>query len=118
MFQLTNEEYSILKCQIGTSKNVRGGKQKLPLVFTENGVAMLSGVLRGQRAVEVNIAIMRIFTKLRSFLLLEKKLTNRMDTLDINTNKMFKIVFERLDDIDEIITPKLTENRRKIGLKN
>jgi len=118
MFQLTNEEYSILKCQIGTSKHVRGGKQKLPLVFTENGVAMLSGVLRGQRAVEVNIAIMRIFTKLRSFLLLEKDLTNRMDTLDTNTNKMFKIVFERLDDIDERITPKLAENRRKIGLKN
>ena len=118
MFQLTNEEYSILKCQIGTSNNVRGGKQKLPLVFTENGVAMLSGVLRGQRAIEVNIAIMRIFTKLRSFLLLEKDLTNRMDNLDISTNKMFKIVFERLDDIDERITPRFADNRRKIGLKN
>lgn len=45
MFQLTAEEYEVLKCQIGTSKTGRGGKQKLPLVFTENGVAMLSGIL-------------------------------------------------------------------------
>ncbi|OFZ24329.1 MAG: hypothetical protein A2381_04855 [Bdellovibrionales bacterium RIFOXYB1_FULL_37_110] len=61
---------------------------------------------------------MRIFTKLRSFLMLEKDISTRMDKLEQGKNKMFKIVFERLDDIDEKITPKLAENRRKIGLKN
>src|SRR4051812_29859941 len=60
MFQLTSEEYQALKSQSVTSKVGRGGKQKLPLVFTENGLAMLSGVLNSSRAVQVNIAIMRI----------------------------------------------------------
>ena len=67
MFQLTTEEYQVLKCQIGTSKQGSGGKQKLPLVFTESGVAMLSSVLSSDRSVQVNIAIMRTFIKMRSF---------------------------------------------------
>ena len=117
-FRITNEEWKNLRCQIGTSSLEHGGRRYLPFVFTENGVAMLSSVLKSERAVQVNISIMRIFTKLRSFLLLEKELTNRVDTLEQGTNKMFKIVFERLDNIEEIITPKLAENRRKIGLKN
>lgn len=117
MFLLTKKEYDVLKTQFATSKKGRGGKQKLPLVFTENGVAMLSGILKSKRAVQVNIAIMRIFTKLRSFLLLEKDLVHRVDQLERGTNQMFKIVFERLDDIDEKITPKLAPNRRKIGFK-
>jgi len=71
-----------------------------------------------RKAIFINIAIMRIFTKLRSFLMLEKDISTRMDKLEQGKNKMFKIVFERLDDIDEKITPKLAENRRKIGLKN
>jgi len=57
MFQLTSEEYEFLKCQFGTSKPGSGGKQKLPLVFTENGVAMLSGILNSERAILVNIAL-------------------------------------------------------------
>ena len=104
-------------CQIGISKDGRGGRRHPPFVFTENGVAMVSSVLKSDQAALVNIEIMRIFTKLRSFLMLEKNISNRMDKLEQGTNKMFKIVFERLDDIDERITPKLVENRRKIGLK-
>ena len=107
-----------LKSQNGTLKVGRGGKQKLPYAFTENGVAMLSSVLRSPQAIEVNIAIMRIFTKLRSYLLLEKDLTSRMEKLESGTNQMFKIVFERLDEIDEKIEPKLPKSRRKIGLKS
>ncbi len=147
LFQLTADEYEVLKSQIATSnkensenlsqhteikekpdhslrsqivtsKTGRGGKQKLPYVFTENGVAMLSSVLRSPQAIEVNIAIMRIFTKLRSYLLLEKDLTSRLDKLEFGTNQMFKIVFERLDEVDEKTEPKLSKNRRKIGLKN
>jgi hypothetical protein len=101
MFQLSTVEYESLKCQIGTSKTGRGGKQKQPLVFSENGLAMLSGILNGERAIEVNIAIMRIFTKLRSFHMLEKGLVNRIDQLESGTREIFKVVFEKLDTLDE-----------------
>ena len=117
MFQLTKEEYQVLKYQIGTSKRGSGGKQKLPLVFTENGVAMLSSVLHSPSAIMVNIAITRIFTKLRSFMLLEKNLANQINGLEDGTNKMFRIVFERLDSLDRLTSPYLPKNRRKIGLK-
>lgn len=116
MFQLSREEYEFLKSQIATSKAGRGGKQKLPMVFSENGLAMLSGVLNSKRAIQVNISIMRIFTKLRSFLLLEKDLNERVTQLEKGTSKLFKIVFERLDTI-ESETPSLPKNRRKIGIK-
>lgn len=115
MFQLNDSEFESLKCQFGTSKTSRGGKQKLPLVFSENGVAMLSSVLRSDRAIEVNISIMRIFTKLRSFLLFERNIDDRVTHLEQGTNKLFKIVFERLDHL-ESETPLLPKKRRKIGL--
>ena len=99
MFQLTKEEYESLKCQIGTSKVGRGGKQKQPLVFTENGVAMLSSVLRSDQAALVNISIMRIFTKLRSFLMLEKENSKKINSFEKGTNQLFKVVFERLDNL-------------------
>lgn len=117
MFQLTSEEYQVLKSQIVTSKKGSGGKQKLPLVFTENGLAMLSGVLNSTRAVQVNIAIMRIFTRLRSFLLLEQELRGEIDKLKKGTSGLFKLVFERLDDLENS-SPSLKANRNKIGLKS
>jgi len=116
MFQLIQTEYEVLKSQIVTSKQGRGGKVKLPLVFTENGVAMLSGILNSERAISVNIAIMRIFTRLRSFHMLEKDLDLQIGELKSDTNKMFKIVFERLDDLETGL-PSLPQTRRKIGLK-
>ena len=116
MFQLSKEEYDFLKSQIATSKTGRGGKQKLPMVFTENGLAMLSGVLNSKRAIQVNISIMRIFTKLRSFLLLEKDLNDRVTNIEVGTSKLFKIVFERLDNL-EVNTPFLPKKRKRIGLK-
>lgn len=117
MFQLTKEEYESLKCQIGTSKVGRGGKQKQPLVFTENGVAMLSSVLRSDQAALVNISIMRIFTKLRSFLMLEHENLKRINSIEKGTNQLFKVVFERLDNLEEKLPP-LDSDRRKIGLKS
>lgn len=116
MFQLTKIEYESLKCQIGTSNKGRGGKQKYPLVFTENGVAMLSSVLRSEEAALVNISIMGIFTKLRSFHLLEDKFQAQVNEVKANTNRIFKIVFERLDDL-EGARPNLDIKRRKISLK-
>ncbi len=117
MFQLTSEEHELLKSQFATSKVGRGGKQKQPLVFTENGVAMLSSVLKSKQAVQVNISIMRIFTKLRSFLMLEKENSKKINSLEKGTNQLFKIVFERLDNLEDNL-PSLDESRRKIGLKN
>jgi hypothetical protein len=67
-YQLTAQEFTELKSQIVTSKSARGGKQKRPWVFTEHGVAMLSSVLRSPRAVQVNIAIMRAFVRMRRLL--------------------------------------------------
>ena len=117
MFQLDDVEYESLISQIGISKQGRGGRRILPFVFTENGVAMLSSVLNSENAILVNISIIRIFTKLRSFLVMENNLNERVSNLEKGTNQMFKIVFERLDNYEELITPKLPENRKKIGLR-
>ena len=118
MFQLDDVEYESLISQIGISKQGRGGRRILPFVFTENGVAMLSSVLNSENAILVNISIIRIFTKLRSFLVMEYNLNDRVSNLEKGTNEMFKIVFERLDNYEELITPKLPENRKKIGLRS
>lgn len=66
MFQLTKDEFDNLICQFGTSS--WGGARKLPLAFTEQGIAMLSGLLNSRTAIDVNIAIMRVFVKLRKYL--------------------------------------------------
>lgn len=116
MFELTSEEYQSLICQNVTSKKGRGGRQKLPLVFTVPGVAMLSSVLTSERAALVNISIIRTFIRLRSFLSMENTLEKKIDKLQEGTNKLFKIVFERLDSVEDA-TPALRPNRRKIGLR-
>jgi hypothetical protein len=89
----------------------------MPYVFTENGVAMLSSVLTSEKAIQINVSIMRIFTRLRSFLMLEKDLSERVTKLEQGTNQMFKVVFERLDNYEEMVTPRLSGNRKKVGLK-
>ncbi len=101
-----------------TSKKGSGGKQKLPLVFTENGLAMLSGILNSERAIAVNIAFIKTFIKLRSFLALENSLPEKASKLEQGTNKLFKVVFERLDTLEEQVNPKLDPHRKKIGLSS
>jgi hypothetical protein len=118
MFQLTEEEYDSLRSQIGISKKGKGGRRYMPFVFTENGVAMLSSVLSSEKAILINVSIIRIFTRLRSFLMLEKNLTERVTKLEQGTNQMFKVVFERLDNYEEMVAPRLPGNRKKVGLKN
>src|SRR5438105_4240243 len=78
MFQLTAEETKNLKFQIGTSSSGYGGRRYLPYVFTEQGVAMLSSVLRSRQAVQVNVAIMRAFVRLRETLALHKDLARKL----------------------------------------
>jgi len=115
MFQLTREEHEILRCQSGALSVEHGKHRKyLPLVFTEQGVAMLSGVLSSERAVRVNVAIMRTFVRIRQ-ILLEESLSHRVTELEKGTDKLFRVVFERLDTL-EIATPHLSDKRRKIGI--
>jgi hypothetical protein len=118
MFEMSDEELKNWRFQFGTSNSIKMGLRIKPFVFTELGVAMLSSILNTERAVSINISIMRIFVKLRSFLLLEKGLNERMNKLESGTNKVFKAVFERLDSIEEVIDTKLPTTKRKIGLKN
>ncbi len=83
-----------------TSKG-RGGRRYLPYAFTEQGVAMLSSVLRSQRAVQVNIEIMRAFVRLRDMLASEIDLNERLETLELRVNDQFTIVFEMIDKLSE-----------------
>jgi hypothetical protein len=99
------------------TSSLHGGVRKLPSVFTENGVAMLSGILNSDRAITVNIAIMRTFTKLRIFLMMNETLSERINKLEEGTTQMFRIIFERMDSYEEILTPALDKERRKIGIK-
>ncbi len=82
MFRLTAEEAESLKCQIGTSKVGRGGRRYLPFVFTENGVVMLSAVLNSERAIQMNILVVRAFVKLREMLASHKDLAHKMIDLE------------------------------------
>jgi hypothetical protein len=115
MFQISSEEHKSLRSQFVTSNEGRGGRRYQPLVFTENGIAMLSSILKSDIAVDINIAIMRIFTKLRSFHMLEKDLVNRITYLESDTTKVFKLVFERLDQI-ESLEDSMSKDRRKIAI--
>jgi hypothetical protein len=116
MFQLSDCESDVLRSQFVTAKSA-SKKRFNPYVFTENGVAMLSGILNSKNAIHINISIMRTFTKLRSFLAMETSLEEKVDKLEANTTMLFKIVFERLDDIENDLIPKLPKHRKKIGLK-
>ena len=106
MFQLTRAEFNNLKSQFVTSS--WGGVRKLPSAFTEQGVAMLSGVLNSNRAIDVNIQIMRTFTKLRQMISANEELRGEIDGLRQLTDERFQIVFETLDQLlsEEINPPK------------
>jgi hypothetical protein len=117
MFQLTTEEYSNLRSQIVTS-NGRIGRRTPPYAFTEHGVSMLSSVLNSERAVEVNIAIIRAFIRMRQMIAGNKDLAQRLDELEKRYNNQFKVVF---NSIRELINaqPKAPKEaplkRRRIG---
>ena len=108
-FQLTNQELAILRSQIVTSS--WGGRRSLPYAFTEQGVAMLSSVLRSDRAVQVNVEIMRTFVRLRDLVGHNRELSKRLDDLESKYDRQFKVVF---DAIRELMTPPAPA-KRKIG---
>jgi hypothetical protein len=114
MFQLKMEEFENLKSQIATSS--WGGVRKLPLAFTEQGVAMLSSILNSSVAIQVNIQIIRIFTKMRAMLLTNKDILLKLESLekDVTANKQdIANIFEALK---QLLTPP-AEKRIRIGFK-
>lgn len=111
MFQLTADEADVLRYQIGTSKKGRGGSRYLPYVFTEQGVAMLSSVLNSERAVLVNVEIIRTFVRLRRMLASNAELCRRLDDLESKYDRQFKVVF---DAIRELMSPPIRD-RKEIG---
>jgi phage regulator Rha-like protein len=99
MFQLNKEEAAILRSQIAISNGGSGGRRYAPDVFTEQGVAMLSGVLKGKKAVAVNIAIMRAFVELRRAAAGYAALEKRLDQLERDTSSKLGQHDERLDEV-------------------
>jgi hypothetical protein len=97
MFQLTVAEHEALSSQVVTIKSGRGRHRKyLPFAFTEQGVAMLSSVLRSQRAIQVNIEIMRAFVRLRQLLSSHADLARKLEELEQKYDAQFKIVFDAI----------------------
>ena len=112
MFQLTDEEFTVSRSQFVTLESGRGRHRKyLPHAFTEQGVAMLSSVLRSKRAVSVNIEIMRAFVRLREILTTHKDLANKLEMLERKYDAQFKVVF---DALRQLMTPP-EPKKRKIG---
>lgn len=97
MFQLTEEETSDLRYQIGTSS--WGGRRYRPYAFTEQGVAMLSSVLRSERAVQVNIEIMRTFIRLRRMAASRQDLAHKLEALEERYDEQFRVVFDALREL-------------------
>jgi ORF6N domain-containing protein len=114
MFQLTEEEFKNLKSQNATSS--WGGRRNLPFAFTEYGVLMLSGVLNSQTAIQVNIHIMRVYTKLREMLLTHKDLLLKMEQYEqqaIQNSDDIRLIFSTLQ---KLLNPGIPP-RRQIGFK-
>jgi len=116
MFQLTKEESEILRSQFVTSRSGHGGRRSLPYAFTEPGVAMLSSVLNSERAIEVNITIMRAFIRLRQMLESNEDLNRKFAAVIrklATHDKYLKIVFDELKKLSE----RPTAPRKQIGFK-
>ena len=116
MFRLSKEEVENLRCQFVTFKESVRGRKYLPFVFNEYGIAMLSGILNSEQAISVNIGIIKTFIKLRKYLVSDELLVDRIEQIEKGTEKLFRIVFERLDNVENKI-PLLPKDRNKIGLK-
>lgn len=111
MFELTKDELENWRCQFGISSSIKMGLRHAPMAFTEQGVAMLSGVLSSKRAIQVNIAIMRAFVRMRELLATSKELAQRLAELekrltehDDNFRQVFEAIRQLLADDEK---PKL-----------
>ena len=114
MFQLEVEEFEILRSQIVTSS--WGGRRSLPYAFTEHGILMLSSVLRSDRAVAVNIHIMRVFTKMREMILTHQDLIIKMEELEKRVSDQDGKIIQVLKYLKQFVTEK-QKPREQIGFK-
>ena len=112
MYQLSEQEVTNLKSQFVISS--WGGRRHRPYAFTEQGVAMLSSVLRSERAVVVNVEIMRAFVRLRRLLITHADLARKLEELERRYDSQFRVVF---DAIRELMTPTAVPGKRRIGFK-
>jgi hypothetical protein len=115
VFTLTDHEVVVLRSQIVTSNAPppgRGGRRTAPYAFTEQGVAMLSSVLKSKQAVRVNVEIMRTFVRLRDLVGHNREMTRRLNDLESKYDRQFKMVF---DAIRELMTPPTPAPKRRIG---
>ncbi|MBK6276362.1 MAG: ORF6N domain-containing protein [Saprospirales bacterium] len=118
MFRLTTTEWQMMRLQIETASQSKRNTNVTPYAFTEQGLAMLSGILNSDKAINVNIAIMRAFVYVRQIALTHKELTEKIKKLESKTNKKFKDVYDALDYLlqkDKLETEQKT--RTKIGFK-
>ena len=115
MFQLSVDEYEYLRSQFETSK-ARGGRRYLPYVFTEQGVAMLSSVLNSDRAIEINILIMRAFVKLREILSTNKNVLDNLKEIEKKLNDHDKKILQIIEVINQLTAPPEAP-KRKIGFE-
>lgn len=113
LFQLTGEEWLNLKSQFVTSSSW-GGRRTAPYAFTEQGVAMLSSVLRSDRAIQVNIEIMRAFVQLKRMLATHADLARKIESLERKYDAQFRGVF---DAIRELMAPQENVKKQPIGFK-
>ncbi len=121
MFQLSNEEFENWKSQIATSNSDKMGLRRRPYAFTENGVAMLSSVLTSDRAIEVNIQIMRTFTRLKTLALennelkaIISKIENKLNSHESHILDNKKVIKEIIGTLNKLLTDK-SKTGRKIG---
>jgi hypothetical protein len=115
MFSLTEQDVADLRSQIVTSSSPPrnwGGRRTALHAFTEQGVAMLSSVLKSDRAVQVNVEIMRAFVRLRGLVARDQDLSRRLDALESRYDRQFKVVF---DAMRELMTPPRPAPKRRIG---
>ena len=118
MFEMNDKEFEILRSQFVTSSLTHGGTRYLPLVFTEQGVAMLSSVLNSERAIKVNIQIIRIFTRIRQMLMDNTELRLEIEKIKKKTDNNSKNIEEVFQYLDQLLEKKEhPEKRKEIGYK-
>lgn len=117
MFELSKKEWNTLRCNFSTS-NKKGGTRYLPFAFTELGVAMLSAVLNSEKAIDVNISIMRAFVFIRQYTLTHKDLTKKLKELESRYNQQFKDVYEAISYLlNKDKQESQQKQRKRIGYK-
>ena len=121
MFELTNEELENWRSQYGTSNSIKMGLRYPPFAFTEQGVAMLSSVLNSDRAIMVNIQIIRVFTKMREMLEAHKEVLQKLGQLEkkeIEQDKKIMLIFEYLKQLEQTKQEEIKyKSRKQIGYK-